>query len=46
MAKAADEILCEALQAADSRVVTKRLSKLPTDQTASLLPSVMPDPLD
>ncbi len=47
MSKAAGEILCADLQRyhRELRIVTRRLPRLPTDQTVSLIPETMADPV-
>jgi MaoC like domain/NAD dependent epimerase/dehydratase family len=48
MAKAAGEILCEDLKEAHPglRLIVRRLPRLPTDQTASIAPLEVADPLE
>ncbi|WP_178130983.1 MaoC/PaaZ C-terminal domain-containing protein [Reyranella sp. CPCC 100927] len=48
MAKAAGELLCADMQAFErsGRIVMRRLPRLPTDQTASLVEERMADPID
>ena len=47
MAKAAGEILCADIQSFESsgRILVRRLPRLPTDQTASLLKAETADPI-
>jgi len=48
MAKAAGEVLCADMQSSESlgRILVRRLPRLPTDQTASLLNIETADPID